>query len=133
MCGLTPRALYGPLLSSCTRLFRTPQQRWVYFPPVFMLKPAVSFLFSAVTHPHPPTPTSSRTMSSALDGSTFCGCVSAARAGVVLLEYSLFHATSPPCAPILPSSCPSFSLPAGVCLDGEIVGEVYLDNIYPTV
>lgn len=101
--------------------------------PLSIYAKACSQLSFFSSHPPPLPPTSSRTMSSALDSSTFCGCVSAARAGVVLLEYSLFHATSPPCAPILPSSCPSFSLPAGVCLDGEIVGEVYLDNIYSTV
>lgn len=53
----------------------------------------------------------------------------------------LFHLNIPlfsghiPCVSthIHPSSCPSFSLPAGVCLDGEIMGEVYLDDIYSTV
>lgn len=39
------------------------------------------------------------------------------------LIFPFFQATSPPCTPILPSSCASFSLSAGVCLDGEIVGK----------
>lgn len=55
--------------------------------------------------------------------------VSAARAGVVLLEYSLFFFSRPhPLSAHPPSPLPvplplSFSLPVGVCLDGEIVGK----------
>lgn len=70
--------------------------------------------------------------SSALNEAT-SSCVSAARAGVVLLEYSLFfQASSPFCSPILPSSCPTASLflfPRWSLFRRRDSGEVYSDNI----